>query len=83
MTCPIPGHPRRFCGRSSIFFRDVFEFALKTNWSYDKRIEFYHSFPFEELPTLRSVTAFRRTLVSCPAFDGFNWTFPEVEEIEE
>eukprot|EP00590_Aulacoseira_subarctica_P007040 CAMPEP_0172424048 /NCGR_PEP_ID=MMETSP1064-20121228/20708_1 /TAXON_ID=202472 /ORGANISM="Aulacoseira subarctica , Strain CCAP 1002/5" /LENGTH=188 /DNA_ID=CAMNT_0013165777 /DNA_START=135 /DNA_END=701 /DNA_ORIENTATION=- len=64
-------------------FRDVFEFALKTNWSYDKRIEFYHSFPFEELPSIRSVKAFRRTLFSCPAFDGFDWTFPEVEEIDE
>ena len=64
-------------------FRDVFEFALKTNWSYEKRIEFYHSFPFEELPTRKSIKAFRQTLFSCPAFDGFDWTFPEVEEIEE
>jgi len=61
-------------------FRDVFEFAMKTEWSYEKRIEFYHSFPFEELPTRESVIAFRRTLFSCPAFDGFEWTFPEIEE---
>jgi hypothetical protein len=60
-------------------FRDVFEFAMKTEWSYEKRIEFYHSFPFEELPTRKSVMAFRRTLFSCPAFDGFEWTFPEIE----
>jgi len=64
-------------------FRDVFEFAMKTNWTYEKRIEFYYSFPFEELPTSKSVKAFRRTLFSCPAFDDFDWTFPEVEEIEE
>ena len=50
-------------------FRDVFEFALKTNWSYEKRIEFYHSFPFEALPTRKSIKDFRRTLFSCPAFD--------------
>jgi hypothetical protein len=26
------------------------------------------------------VIAFRRTLVTCLAFDGFEWTFPEIEE---
>jgi len=64
-------------------FRDVFEFAYRTHWSYDRRIEFYYSFPFEELPTLRSITAFRRTLFNCPTFDGFSWTFPDIDEIEE
>jgi len=27
-----------------------------------------------------AVIAFRRTLVTCLAFDGFEWTFPEIEE---
>ena len=27
-------------------FRDAFEFALAGNWTYEKRLEFYHSFPF-------------------------------------
>jgi hypothetical protein len=26
------------------------------------------------------VIAFRRTLVTCLAFDGLEWTFPEIEE---
>ena len=57
-------------------FCDVFEFAMKTNWwSYEKRIEFYHSFPFEELPTRKSIKAFHQTLFRCPAFDGFEWPF--------
>ena len=60
-------------------FRDVFEFAMKNNWSYEERIEFYHSFPFEDLSTKRSVKAYRRTLFSSPAFDGFEWTFPDPE----
>ena len=61
-------------------FRDVFEFAMKTEWTYEKRIEFYHSFPFDELLTRKAVMAFRHSLFSCPAIDGFEWTFPEVEE---
>ena len=61
-------------------FRVVFEFVMKTEWSYEKLIEFYHSFPFEELPSRKAIMAFRRPLVSCPTFDGFEWTFPEVEE---
>ena len=55
-------------------FRDVFECALKTNWSFEKRIEFYHSFPFEELTTKGAVMAFRANLFSCPVFDNFEWT---------
>lgn len=43
-------------------FRDVFEYAVKTNWSYTKRLEFYHSFPFEELTTKEAVLAFRPIL---------------------
>jgi len=64
-------------------FRDVFEFALKANWSYERRIEFYYSVPFEELSTIRSMKAFRRTLFSKPPFDGFEWTFPGIEEIQD
>lgn len=60
-------------------FRDVFECALKTNWSFEKRIEFYHSFPFDELPTREAVYAFRRTLFGCPAFADIEYTFPEIE----
>jgi hypothetical protein len=29
--------------------RDVFEYAVEGNWSYEKRMEFYHAFPFDEL----------------------------------
>lgn len=46
----------------------VFEFAVDTNWSYVKRLEFYHSFPFEELPTVDAVHRFRPILFGCPAF---------------
>ena len=49
-------------------FRDAFEFAADTNWSYVKRLEFYHSFPFEELPTADAVHRFRPVLFGCPAF---------------
>ena len=48
--------------------RDAFEFAADTNWSYTKRLEFYHSFPFEELPTVDAVHKFRPVLFGCPAF---------------
>ena len=61
-------------------FRDVFEFAMKTNWSYEKRMEFYYSIPFEGLSTRRAMKAFRQAYFSCPTFDGFEWTFPELEE---
>mmetsp|Transcript_3681 Transcript_3681/g.5497 ORF Transcript_3681/g.5497 Transcript_3681/m.5497 type:complete len:89 (-) Transcript_3681:88-354(-) len=61
-------------------FRDVFEYAVKTNWSYTKRLEFYHSFPFEELTTKEAVLAFRPILFGCPAFtENIDWTFPECE----
>jgi hypothetical protein len=48
--------------------RDAFEFAADTNWSYRKRLEFYHSFPFEELLTMEAVHKFRPVLFGCPAF---------------
>ena len=63
-------------------FRDVFEFAFSTNWSYEERMKFYISIPFEELPTLRAVRSFRRTFFSNPVFEGFTWTFPEIRDIE-
>mmetsp|Transcript_1190 Transcript_1190/g.1826 ORF Transcript_1190/g.1826 Transcript_1190/m.1826 type:complete len:197 (+) Transcript_1190:364-954(+) len=31
--------------------RDVFEYAVEGNWSYEKRMEFDHAFPFDELIT--------------------------------
>jgi long-subunit fatty acid transport protein len=49
-------------------FRDAFEFAVDTNWSYTKRLEFFHSFPFEELCTVDAVHKFRPVLFGCPAF---------------
>ena len=49
-------------------FRDAFEFAVDTNWSYTKRLEFFHSFPFEELPTVEAVHKFCPILFGCPAF---------------
>ena len=49
-------------------FHDAFEFADDTNWSYVKRLEFYHSFPFEELSTVNAVHRFRPVLFGCPAF---------------
>ena len=32
-------------------FRDVFEYAAESDWSYEKRLEFYHSFPCEKFST--------------------------------
>ena len=49
-------------------FSDVFEYAVKDNWSYEKRMEFYHAFPFEDLSTREAVIAFRPVLFDCPAF---------------
>jgi len=49
-------------------FHDFFEYTAETNWSYEKRLEFYHSFPFEELTTKEAVMAFRPILFGCPAF---------------
>eukprot|EP00590_Aulacoseira_subarctica_P009092 CAMPEP_0172414892 /NCGR_PEP_ID=MMETSP1064-20121228/1498_1 /TAXON_ID=202472 /ORGANISM="Aulacoseira subarctica , Strain CCAP 1002/5" /LENGTH=209 /DNA_ID=CAMNT_0013151755 /DNA_START=71 /DNA_END=700 /DNA_ORIENTATION=- len=60
-------------------FRDVFECAVETNWTYEKRLEFYHSFPFEELSTREAVVDFRRVLLGCAAFADFEYKFPECE----
>ena len=49
-------------------FHDVFAFAADTDWSYMKRMEFYHFFPFEELVTAEAVHSFRPILFRCPAF---------------
>ena len=49
-------------------FHDAFAFAADSNWSYVKRLEFYHSFPFEELSTTEAVYRFRPVLFSCSAF---------------
>mmetsp|Transcript_3619 Transcript_3619/g.5387 ORF Transcript_3619/g.5387 Transcript_3619/m.5387 type:complete len:183 (+) Transcript_3619:114-662(+) len=57
-------------------FRDVFEFAVAANWSHEKRLEFYHSFPFEEMTSKEAVIAFRPVLFGCSAFEDF---VPEIE----
>ena len=49
-------------------FRDAFEFAVDTDWSYTKRLEFYYTFPFEDLLTVDAVHRFRPVLFSSPAF---------------
>ena len=49
-------------------FRDAFVFAVDTDWSYAKRLEFYYSFPFEELSTVRAVHLFRPVLFGSPTF---------------
>ena len=49
-------------------FHDAFEFAADTNWSCTKRLEFYHSFRFEELLTVDAVHRFRPVLFGSPAF---------------
>ena len=58
--------------------RDVYECALITNWSFERRVKFYHSVPFEELSTREAVYLFRSTLFSCPSFANVEYTFPEV-----
>eukprot|EP00590_Aulacoseira_subarctica_P006175 CAMPEP_0172420794 /NCGR_PEP_ID=MMETSP1064-20121228/7127_1 /TAXON_ID=202472 /ORGANISM="Aulacoseira subarctica , Strain CCAP 1002/5" /LENGTH=163 /DNA_ID=CAMNT_0013160907 /DNA_START=251 /DNA_END=742 /DNA_ORIENTATION=+ len=60
-------------------FRDVFEFAVGAMWGYEKRLEFYHAFPFEELTTKEAVVAFRPVLFGCPAFADLDVVFPECE----
>ena len=37
-------------------FRNVFEFAVESNWTNEKRLEFYHLFPCEEFSTKEDVT---------------------------
>ena len=58
-------------------FRDVFEQATATKWSYEKRLEFYYSFPLDELKTAEDVMAYRAALFNCPTFRNFDYTFPE------
>jgi hypothetical protein len=62
-----------------LVFCDVFEHAAESNWSYEKRMEYYHSFPFEEFMTKEDVMAFRPVLFGCPAFADFEFVFPECE----
>lgn len=50
--------------------RDVFECAVEDGWSYRKRMEFYHAFPFDDLRTKEAVKAFRPILFDCPAVSG-------------
>ena len=48
--------------------RDAFEFAADSNWSETKRLEFFHSFPFEEMHFKEDVCKFRPILFGCRAF---------------
>lgn len=60
-------------------FRDVFECAVEDGWSYEKRLEFYHAFPFEELSSVEAVRAFHPILFGSPAFSGCEPKVPEAE----
>jgi len=60
-------------------FRDVLEYAVEDNWSYEKRMEFYHAFPFDELITKEAVMAFRPVLFGSPAFAGVDYKYPACE----
>ena len=60
-------------------FRDVFQYAVLDNWTYRKRLEFYHAFPFEELTSKEAVVAFRPVLFGCPAFADYDYAYPECE----
>lgn len=80
---PYTGPPEEVMHALLEIFRDVFEFAHKNSWTYEKRMDFYHSIPYEELSSIRAIRAFRRTLFSDPVFEGFDWTFPDVGEIDE
>jgi hypothetical protein len=60
-------------------FRDVLEYAVEDNWSYEKRMEFYHAFPFDELVTKEAVMAFRPVLFGCPAFAWIDYKHPVCE----
>jgi len=60
-------------------FRDVFERAVRTSWSFERRVRFYHSFPFADLTSREAVYAIRSTIFSCPAFADIEYTFPEPE----
>jgi hypothetical protein len=57
----------------------VFEFAVADSWSYYKRLEFYHAFPFEELTSKEAVMAFRPVLFGGPAFADYERAYPECE----
>mmetsp|Transcript_1161 Transcript_1161/g.1777 ORF Transcript_1161/g.1777 Transcript_1161/m.1777 type:complete len:186 (+) Transcript_1161:169-726(+) len=59
--------------------QDAFEYAVEDNWSYAKRMGFYHAFPFEELVTTEKVVAFRPILFSCPAFVDSMVVVPDSE----
>ena len=60
-------------------FREVFECAVEKNWTYEKRMHFYHAFPFEELTTKDALMAFRSVLFGCRAFAGFELKVSECE----
>ena len=80
---PYIGPPEEIVWEILELFRDIFEFAWKAKWTYDKRMEFYHSIPFHEFTSMRFVRAFRRDLFDDPVFEGFDWTFPDIKEVHE
>jgi len=61
-------------------FRDVFEFVMESNWSYEKHLEFYHSFKFEEMSTKEDLMPFHQVLFGCPAFEDLNSNSPNAND---
>jgi len=58
---------------------EVFEYAVRDNWSYEKRLEFYHAFPFDGFYTKEAVEEFRPILFGNPAFFDVERVVPEAE----
>ena len=58
---------------------EVFEYAVRDEWSYEKRMKFYHPVPFDELDTTEAVEAFRPVLFGIPAFFSVEEVSPEAE----
>jgi hypothetical protein len=58
---------------------EVFEYAVADSWSYRKRLEFYHTFPFDDLKTKDAVQAFRPVLFGCSAFANDKSKIPVAE----
>ena len=58
---------------------EVFEYAVRDEWSYEKRMKFYHSVPFDELDTAEAVEAFQPILFGSPTFFDVEKVVPEAE----
>ena len=60
--------------------REVLEYDVEYNRSYEKRLEFYqHASLFDELTTKEEVMAFQPVLFGCPAFSDVEVRVPECE----